>query len=133
MYQNDDAFAQAFENCTLPNDQFHHRDHLRLAFIYLRRYGLDQAGIRISESICRFATHHRGAEKYHQTITIAWMRLLAAAAQDMPSSATLDQIFEAVPALLNKNTICEYYSPALLTSPEARRHFAEPDVKPLPL
>ena len=35
----DQEFAAAIETCRLPNAQFHHRDHLRLAWIYLRRYG----------------------------------------------------------------------------------------------
>jgi hypothetical protein len=35
----DDEFLQAFMNCTLPNDQFRHRDHLHLAWLLARRLG----------------------------------------------------------------------------------------------
>jgi hypothetical protein len=132
MYEKDESFAAAFENCTLPNHQFHHRDHLRLALIYLRRYGPHQARTQIAATILRYATFHGAAGKYHHTITMAWMRLLAGAAAAYPPETPLDNLFAAHPALLDKNTLNEYYSEALLNSPAARAEFAEPDLKPLP-
>jgi hypothetical protein len=35
---NDDEFLATFEACTLSNQEFHHADHVRLAFLYLRRF-----------------------------------------------------------------------------------------------
>ena len=34
----DSEFVDSFEDCTLPSTAFHHRDHVRLAWIYLRRH-----------------------------------------------------------------------------------------------
>ena len=36
----DNEFAEAFENCTLTNESFRHADHIRLAWIYTRKFGL---------------------------------------------------------------------------------------------
>ena len=72
----DDAFVLAFEKCELPAEAFRHREHVRLTFIYLRRYGVDGARIRISEGIRRYALHNGAAQKYHETITIAWLRIV---------------------------------------------------------
>jgi len=36
----DDEFLQAFATATLANEQFHHRDHLRLTWLLLHRPGL---------------------------------------------------------------------------------------------
>lgn len=124
-------FTTAFENCTLSPEHFHHRDHLRLALIYLRRYGREEAAARIAESIRRYAAHLGKSEKYHHTMTIAWLDLLASAARSSPA-ATLDEILAASPELLNKATLDQYYSPALLQSEAARSGFVTPDLKPLP-
>lgn len=36
---SDAEFAQAFLDGSLPNEQFHHRDHLRLVWFLIRREG----------------------------------------------------------------------------------------------
>ncbi len=115
----DDEFVAAFERCTLPPSAFHHRDHIRLARIYLDRLGLDAATIQFAESLKRFATHLGKSEKYHETMTIAWMRLVAGSPREHA-------------ALLDKDHLYRYYSRELLDSPEARMGFVEPDLQQLP-
>ena len=39
----DEQFLAAFEAGQIANQNFHHRDHLRLAWIQVRRLGLDRA------------------------------------------------------------------------------------------
>ncbi len=78
---NDDEFVRAFESCELSPDLFHHRDHIRLARIYLDRLGAAAAIERFRAAIIRFAAHNGVSDKYHETITIAWMRLVIAAAE----------------------------------------------------
>ena len=39
----DDEFLRAFFGLTLANSEFHHRDHLRLAWLAVRRHGPDAA------------------------------------------------------------------------------------------
>ena len=35
----DDELCAAFDSATLPKEAFHHREHLRVAFIYFARHG----------------------------------------------------------------------------------------------
>jgi hypothetical protein len=72
----DDAFVVEFESCRFPNDQFRHADHIRLAWIYIRLCGYDLAEGRMRTSIQQFACNLGAADKYHETITILWMRLV---------------------------------------------------------
>ena len=113
----DDEFVHAFESCELPPSAFHHSDHIRLARIYLDRLGLDPATVRFIESLKRYATHLGKSEKYHETMTIAWMRVVAAADRS---------------AQLDKDHLYRYYSRERLDSPEARTGFVEPDLQQLP-
>jgi N-formylglutamate deformylase len=113
----DDEFVSAFESCTLPPSAFHHSDHIRLARIYLHQMGLDAATERFIESLKRFAAHLGKSEKYHETMTIAWMRVVAAT----------DHATE-----LDKDHLYRYYSRELLETPEARMGFVEPDLQQLP-
>jgi len=130
-YMADRDFASAFERCEIPNDQFRHRDHLRLAWIYLRRHGRPEAGTRIVESIQRYAAHNGAPGKYHETITLAWMDLVYCAMRSLPETAAFDELLRAFPHLLQKSELAQYYSSGLLQSDTARRVFVEPDLKPL--
>ena len=128
----DAEFIRAFEDCTLPNEFFHHRDHLRLAWIYLRIYGERGARTRMSESIRRFAAFHGKSDKYHETMTLAWLRLVANAMAAVPHDASFDQMILRSPELLQKQTVEKYYSSAALSSGAARACWIEPDLQPLP-
>lgn len=130
-YLTDQDFVSAFERREIPNDQFHHRDHLRLAWIYLHRYGRPEAGTRIAESIQRYAVHNGAPGKYHETVTLAWMELVCCAMRSLPDAAGFDEILQAFPRLLQKGALAQYYSSGVLESETARRVFVEPDLKPL--
>jgi len=127
----DHEFLDAFESCRLPNELFHHRDHLRLAWIYLQRDGASAAALRVAASIRRYAAHHGKSDKYHETVTAAWLRLLAESA-DRVRPANFDELLDACPELLDKNTLQHYYSPELLASEAARVQFVPPDRRALP-
>jgi predicted TPR repeat methyltransferase len=129
---SDDAFLGAFESCTLPKEAFHHRDHLRLAWLYLRQDEFPVAAARIEQSIRRFAAHLGISEKYHHTITIVWLRLVADAIRRSPGAVTLENLFEQHAELLDQNLAFQFYSRGRLLSDAARSHWIEPDLQPLP-
>ena len=129
----DDQFTLAFETCELPGEEFHHRGHLRLAWIYLRRYGTPEAGARIAESIRRFAAHHGKADRYHQTMTQAWLTLMEAASAGVAEWASFEDVVAAFPDLLDKSVLRRYYSGLVLESEAARSSFVQPDLAALPL
>jgi hypothetical protein len=127
----DEEFRAAFESLRIPNEMFHHREHIRLAWIYSRQYPQEQALARMVQGIQAFAKHHGAASKYHHTITVAWMRLVRHAA--CPASAPDFNAFaSAHPRLFNPRLLEYYYSKARLQSDEARYNWIEPDLRPLP-
>ncbi len=128
----DAAFIRAFETCELSNEAFHHRDHIRLAFIYLRQYGEFEAQRRIAAGIRKFAARHGKSDKYHETITLTWLRLVADAMRSVPVNAGFEELTRARPELLDQTTLHKFYSSAALASDAARAGWMEPDLGPLP-
>src|SRR5262249_52537108 len=112
----DDAFVAEFESCRFPNAQFRHADHIRLAWIYLRRYDYQAAEKRMRRSIREFACHLGADQKYHETITILWMRLVNAALQLTSKPSNFSEFASAHTWLLNKEAIFEFYSRDLILS-----------------
>jgi hypothetical protein len=51
----DDEFLRAFFGLTLSNSEFRHRDHLRLAWLAVRRHGAGVAEEVVTAGIRRFA------------------------------------------------------------------------------
>jgi hypothetical protein len=129
---SDEAFRRAFERCTIPNEAFRHRDHIRLAWIYLRDSDLDGAITRITESIRRYADHHGASGRYHETLTQAWARIVALAIAATPRAASVDELLAAHPHLLDKGLPLRHFSGTLLWSDAARRQWVEPDLRPFP-
>jgi hypothetical protein len=128
----DPEFVRMFEACELTNDNFHHRDHLRLAWIYVRRYGELEARVRIAGAIRKFASQHGKTGKYHETLTVAWLRLVGSAITRIPLDASFEDLTIAAPELLDKRTIEKFYSLSVLDSKEARASWVQPDLQPLP-
>lgn len=128
----DEEFLRAFEDLSFPADQFHHREHIRVAWLYLKSSDATRAAERMCAGIVRFANHHGATQKYHHTLTLAWMRLVAAALVETPEGCTFEQFLPAHPELGDKSLLARYYSTELLQTSAAREGWVEPDLQPLP-
>jgi len=125
----DAQFIQSFEDCSLPAAWFHHRDHIRLAWLQIKAYGLLEALDRISRGIKRFAAAQGKAERYHETITWAYAFLvnerIARAKPAQPWSE-----FASVNADLldwDNSILRNYYRAETLASELSRMIFVMPD------
>ena len=125
----DDDFIARFEDCTLPNTAFHHRDHVRLAWLYLRRQPPLAALSRFVESLKRFAHANGHDGLYHETITWAYLFLvherMALGAPDEPwegFAARNPDLLTWRPSIL-----ATYYRHETLASKLARQVFLMPD------
>src|SRR5947209_5264793 len=73
----DSSTKSAFHRCELPVSMFRHGDHLRFAWLTLHGCAFDEAVDIVREGIRRFAGHHGVGHIYHETVTTAWVHLLA--------------------------------------------------------
>jgi hypothetical protein len=125
----------AFEAATLPRDQWTHREHVRIAFLYASRLELTQAIDRMRYGLLALNKAHGTPESltrgYHETITVAFMRLIVAACQAAPYNSSGD-FCSSRPELMAKDALLKHYSRDRLFSWEAKTSWVEPDLKPLP-
>jgi hypothetical protein len=125
----DVELTHALERGEIANEDFHHASHLHVAWVYLdESSSVPQAANKMRNTLRRFATAAGKPEKYHETITLFWVHLLAHAAR---RGERLEEIVHANPQLLEKNFPLTYYSAERLFSDEARTSWVEPDLKPL--
>ncbi len=106
---------------------FSHRDHVRTAFLALRRDEFAVAFARYSEGIRRLAVHAGRSEKFNQTVTGAFLSIIAERMAEHPD-ADFEGLVEANPELLDAGLVARLYSAERLASPLARAIFALPDL-----
>ncbi|MDC6364555.1 MULTISPECIES: hypothetical protein [Flavobacteriaceae] len=73
---NDLEFERKFEECSLEPKLFNHEAHLRLAWIYILKYGEQQAVKKVCNAIRRFDTVHGDGCKFHITVTVAAVKVV---------------------------------------------------------
>jgi hypothetical protein len=127
----DFLLREQFETRTLPNEAFRHREHVRLTWIYLTLEDADRVEARLSRSLLELATSHGVAQRFHHTLTVAWVRIIESERRLRPDSP-FDALVAARPGLLDKDAPLAYYTRERLYSNEARQRWVEPDLKPLP-
>jgi hypothetical protein len=115
-----------------PDGGFHHRQHINLAFIAVSRYGMPTAADRVCAWIKQVAVYERAPQKYHETVSRAWVEVVAHHLAANPSCQQFDEFALANPALFGKRLLSAHYSSSALSTPEARQTFADPDLLPFP-
>ena len=130
----DPEFLDAFVALTLPRPLWTHEAHLRLAFLRLQAAGNDCTAALsvVRQQIQAYNAAHANPGGYHETITAAWLRVVAARAAGNPVQSFAE--FQAThPDLFSPNyLLLNHYTRPVLFSPEARAAFVPPDGTPLP-
>ena len=111
--------------------RFGHLEHLRLAYALLRRDGAPALAGNCREAITRLAARAGDTNKYHETRTIAWTRVIVAAAGELPDRSFAQLLLDH-PQLARTDLLDQHYSAGELNSDRARRSWIEPDRRPLP-
>ena len=124
---SDEDFLAAFHSCRLQASEFRHADHLRLAWLHLHREPFDTALEKVRAGIQAFAAHHGMTHLYHETITTAWVRLLATHHENSFGEFLADN-----ETRLNKDLLHRFWTPELLASGDARATWVPPDRRELP-
>jgi hypothetical protein len=108
-------------------EPFHHRDHVHVAWLYLRREPLLHAAPRFCADLQRFAAAKGKPGLYHETVTLAFLFLIR---EGMPREAERFEEFAARnPELLTwkPSALDRYYREETLASERARQGFVLPD------
>ena len=120
-------FIRQFESDSLAGE-FHHADHVRLAFAYLSEFPALEALERFAVALKRFAEVRGKATLYHETITHAYFflireRMARAPDGEWDSFARENaDLLEWKPGILSR-----YYRDSTLHSELARSVFLFPD------
>ena len=111
--------------------RFGHHEHVYLTWLAVRRCGVAAAIGVVSDGIQRTARYAGAPQKYHATVSRAWVELV-----DYHAAERREDDFAAFaghhPALLSKRLLTRHYRPATLASPQARTGWVEPDLAPFP-
>ena len=127
------AVVDGFESCTTAKEDFKHSSHLTVAAWYLSHLTHDEALNKIRDGLSRFLDHHGvGREKYNETLTIFWIRLVEKAINSLDEQTSLVAATNKVlESLSDPRVVFEYYSEECLKSETARTSWVEPDLKDL--
>ncbi|MEP6923762.1 MAG: hypothetical protein ABI954_04800 [Pyrinomonadaceae bacterium] len=126
---NDSELALKFADCTLSAVDFNHRNHVRLAWIYLHESEPLDALARFSENLKKFAASLGKANLYHETMTFAYFFLIHERIRRGGESQTWAAFVAANPDLLtgHKGILTKYYRSETIASDFARNVFVLPD------
>ena len=132
----DSELLAAFEDCSLPIAQWTHRAHIRVAWLYLNRHDPAEATNRMRTALQNYnqaaGTPDSLDRGYHETITRAYMLLIAAADTQSGPYTRAAGLCDDHPKLLTADFLDPYYSTEHLRSHAAKSTFALPDKAALP-
>ncbi|MDQ3668118.1 MAG: hypothetical protein M3410_16405 [Acidobacteriota bacterium] len=126
-----EAIVKGFESCTIAQDDFTHRSHLTVAAYYLHSSNEPDARHRIRAGLLRFLDHHGvGRAKFHETLTIFWIRTVRAFLERLdPKLPLLEMTNAVIESLGDSRLVFEYYSAELLRTEETRNAWVVPNLK----
>ena len=125
----DEELITQFESGSVPAAEFHHADHVRVAFAYVSRYPLLQALEKFSAALRCFAASQGKPNLYNETITWAYLFLIHERISRTAERQTWEQFATENPDLLTwkDGVLKRYYAEETLQSDLAKRVFVLPD------
>jgi hypothetical protein len=128
----DPELAAILDEIVGPDGAFRHRQHVNLTFLAVRRHGMPSAVDKVSGWIQQIAVYEQHPQKYHHTVSRAWVEMIAHHIEADPGCVDFDRFARRHPALLDKRLLARHYRSATLASRDARNGWIEPDVSPFP-
>ena len=135
----DEEHLRAFEELTLPFEQWNHRAHVKVAYTYLLRHPFEKALDKMRAGVKAYNARHGVPETetsgYNETTTHAFLHLIAATmhayGQSHPTTGA-DHFCDTHPQLMTRHALRLFYSPQRRMHPLAKTEFVAPDLAPLP-
>ena len=128
---NDTDFIEAFETGEFPPEQFNHKAHIKLAWIYLDLFDEQTAISKTCEAIKNFDQLHGDGTKFHTTLTVAAVKVVHHFKQKSKTT-TFDELVVEYPKLVTafKDLLFQHYGESILTDLKAKTSYLEPDLLP---
>lgn len=125
---SDAEFLRQFDAGTLDLAAFDHAAHLRAAWLCLRDAPFRDAVGRLRRGLKRLAISAGKPQRYHETITVAYARLVHRQMRFLGKDLPYDQFREGSPELFAPDlaALKAIYPADILESPEARKTFVPP-------
>lgn len=127
MTESDATFLQALETCVLPEVDFGHAAHVRAAYLYLRAGDFASVLPRLQRTIRAYASSLGRPDRYHETITVAYLALIQQHIAERGEGGGWDGFERDNPELFDRYLLLHFYSRSQLESGLARRLFLLPD------
>jgi hypothetical protein len=127
-FAEETSLVTRFEACTLPSAELGHRQHVQIAWVYLRQASFEEAALRFCTNLRRYAEAIGKGGLYHATITWAYLVLVNERIHAEPSG-DFGAFAERNPDLFDHKTgaLAARYDKAVLDSPLARSIFLLPE------
>lgn len=125
------TFDQLMSEVTPGGHGFGHRQHVQLTYLAITRVGLEPARALVADGIRETATAAGVPQKFHATMTGAWLELVGHHVTEEPG-ASFEELVSHNPALLDKALLSRFYEDTTLASDAARAAWTEPDRAPFP-
>lgn len=122
----DPEFIAALESCTLPAAEFNHAAHVRAAYLYLRQGSFGTAIDRTETAIRRYATSLGQPDRYHDTITVAFLALIRQRICERGDGGGWAGFASANPDMFERDLLLRYFPRSQLDTPLARKVFVLP-------
>ena len=125
----DEELIERFENCTVSGASFHHSDHVKVVWLYLRGNSVLKTLSRFSEGLKRLAMANGKPNLYHETITWAYVFLINERMKRNGGEQSWVEFVGSNADLCdwNNSILKSYYQDDTLRSEVARRVFVFPD------
>lgn len=128
--------VRSFEAATISREEWKHPEHLIVALHYASHYDVETAIEKMRNGILNllangFKVDLTNEMPYHETITVFWIRAVAAFHVASNGKPLGDRIAEMV-AKFDKEYLLTFYSRELVFSDCARKAFVEPDLAQIP-
>jgi hypothetical protein len=134
---DDATFIATFEKQGFTLDEWHHREHIKLAYLYLSRFSFEEATRKLRSGILALNAHHKVPDAidrgYHETMTQAWMHVVDCTLKEFGPAENSDAFVDKHTQLLSKRALLFFYSRDRIMSAEAKRAFVAPDLTALPV
>lgn len=133
---DDAVFYDCFLVGQFPPEEWKHREHIKAAYLCLRRYSLTEATEQMRRGLAALNAAHKAPNEidrgYHETMTVAWMQVVDVTMRVFGTECDADTFCDKHPHLMQKTLMRLFYSKDRIMTWDAKQRFVEPDLARLP-